>query len=150
MPIDAKATIAAMEKMKAAMDVEVRFISKNIAATIQKNARATTPMGREGNSTNPPGELAASIIIDGPHFLNRHTTFTQVGPTTIYGRQRELGGPLVPKRAAYMRFVIDTQVFYKTFVNQKDNPYLYRGLMASEGEIGTIVNKGVAKILLLP
>ena len=150
MPIDAKATIAAMEKMKAAMDVEVRFISKNIAATIQKNARATTPIGREGNSTNPPGELAASIIIDGPHFLNRHTTFTQVGPTTIYGRQRELGGELVPKNWPYMKFTIDTRVFRKVHIDQKDDPYLYRGLMASEGKIGTIVNKGVAKILLLP
>lgn len=150
MDIEVNATIIAMEELKIRMDVGIRTLSNRIAETVQKNARRQAPKGRVGNSTNPPGDLAASIIIDGPHYLNMNKVLTQVGPTVKYGRLRELGGVLVPKDYQFMHFFIDKREFFMKRVEQKDNPYLERGLQMSYSKMISQTRSTVRDVLRIP
>lgn len=47
-----------------------------------------------------------------------------IGPSVNYGAQVEFGGDIVPKRARFLRFVIDGQVIYTRHVHQEPRPYL--------------------------
>ena len=149
MAIEVDATIIGIEQLKAHMDLGLAILSNKIAVTVQRNARKETPVGTIGNSTNPPGDLAASIIVDGPHYLGPHTTFAEVGPTTIYGRQRELGGDIVPINAPYLVFSIFDEWIKTVHVFQKDDPYLYRGLLVSKPKILSLTRSTIARVLLL-
>jgi hypothetical protein len=68
-----------------------------------------------------------------------------VGPTVIYGRQRELGGDIYPKNVAALKFTRFGVVWYRTHVYQKPNPYMSRAELTSMSAIETLVIDRIAK-----
>lgn len=102
---DAAAAIAGLEALKARVSDATRQSAADALHMFQAAGMAHAPVGVSGNSTNAPGDLRRSIIVEGPHTSGPDVWSGQVGPTTVYGRQRELGGPIFPKNALALRFV---------------------------------------------
>jgi hypothetical protein len=124
--VDVGKTILGMDALGARIHNATRTITDKGAHLIQAASRSYAPIGTPGNSTNAPGDLARSIIVDGP--FKTGTGYTaSIGPTVIYGRQRALGGYLVPKVAPAMAFSIYGQTFVRTLVYQKDQPFMHPG-----------------------
>ena len=82
------------------------------------------PVGVFGNSTNTPGDLRRSIEVEGPEQIADHSWLARVGPTVIYGRQRELGGPIFPQAARVLRFEKFGEVVFTQSVFQFPRPYM--------------------------
>lgn len=113
------------------------------ANIVQMYSRQEAPKGVEGNTTNPPGDLAASIVIDGPHTYG-DIVVAEVGPTVIYGRQRELGGDIYPTNKPELVFTKWGKVYHSLHVYQHPNPYMARALVISHPMIEAAVDKEVA------
>ena len=123
MPVDAGATIAGLEALRWRMDEAVRRSVAAAAHLIQGDAMRKAPVGTPGNSTNTPGDLGRSIDVQGP--LGGDGRYeARVGPTVIYGRQRELGGDIYPVMASALRFRRFGEVVYRARVHQEPEPYL--------------------------
>ena len=141
-------TIAALTEMKQNVNKANRqFVGKS-AEALRDLARAYAPIGNPGNSTAPPGKLAESItwsysqqIFDWRTAVNfRHepsigmpnsgTALALVGPTAIYGRQRELGGDIYPHTSRskngklYLKFRRYEKFITTDHVYQHPQPYL--------------------------
>ena len=81
------------------------------------------PVGVTGNSTNAPGDLRRSIVVEGP--AGGDGIYSgKVGPTVIYGRQRELGGDIYPVHARALVFTKFGTVYTVQRVYQKPEPFL--------------------------
>lgn len=106
MPIDVAKTIAGLDILSARVDEAVHEAVSEALALVQHLGQVNAPVGVPGNSTNPPGDLAASIFVTGPTGSGGIYSGL-VGPTTVYGRQRELGGDIYPGRFARSIGAID-------------------------------------------
>jgi hypothetical protein len=135
MPIDVRAAQAALDRLIAVLPGSAAEVSSKMAHEAQVAARA--------GLTNPTGPLAESIRTEGPDQIGAMAYRTKVGPTLIYGRQRELGGPIDPVNASmltahfrapgywmwdYGRGLEDVFTFH---VNQFGQHYLKRGVEIS-------------------
>jgi hypothetical protein len=116
-------TIAGLDVLAKRVDNATRQSVADVLERFQGAGRLLAPKGTIGNTTNAPGDLARSILVEGP-FGADGAFEGQVGPTVIYGRQRELGGPIFVKRAKQLRFVKFGTVYYRHAVFQKPEPYL--------------------------
>jgi len=101
--VDIGATMAGLDALLKRVDNGVAAAVADGLHLLQLVGAANAPVGTPGNSTNPPGDLARSIDVEGPHGADG-VYEGEVGPTTIYGRQRELGGDIYPKRARALHF----------------------------------------------
>ena len=121
-------------------------ITKRALETIQTAARGFAPIGTPGNTTAPPGFLKASIDVSGPRGADG-LYGGEVGPTTVYGRQRELGGHIYPKRAKHLRFTKFGVTVYTDHVYQHPQPYLKPGRTSSLVPIDVMTREQIAKTL---
>jgi hypothetical protein len=88
MPVDDSAAQKALDELTIALTAASAAITKEGAEVVQSAARF--------NLTDAIGPLAQSIMITGPDRIALSAYQTEVGPTLVYGRQRELGGPIDP------------------------------------------------------
>lgn len=155
------ATVAAMEALKARVSAATRQSVADALHLFQAAGMAHAPVGVSGNSTNAPGDLRRSIIVDGPAPVGAGVWEGQVGPTVVYGRQRELGGAIVPKTASALRFtkfgttfVVGPTVIPGGFGNivysnrpgvyQHPRPYMLPGYMEVKPELPAMVDANIA------
>lgn len=89
MAIDDRAAQDALDRLLASLLPSAAQVSSEMADAAQHAAQA--------NLEDPLGPLAESIRKEGPDQIGTYTYRTRVGPTLIYGRQRELGGPIDQK-----------------------------------------------------
>ena len=122
--MSADATNAALSALVTRIDLATQQICADAAHLFEAAGKKNAPVGVSGNSTNAPGDLRRSIIVDGPHALGVHVYTAQVGPTTIYGRQRELGGDIYPVRARSLAFTKFGNFVLTGHVYQKPEPYM--------------------------
>ena len=126
MGIDVSGTIAGLDLLAKRVDQATRQIVADVAHLFQAAGIDEAPVGVSGNSTNAPGDLRRSIDVQGP--TGRDGIYEAlVGPTVVYGRQRELGGAIYPVTATFLRFEKFGVVYYRTRVFQEANPYMKRG-----------------------
>lgn len=105
MPIDVSRTLAGLDALTLRInDATLQSVADSLHL-FQASGMLHAPIGRPGNSTNAPGDLARSIDVEGP--VGGDGVYAgQVGPTVIYGRLRELGGDIY-KDDGYMHFFTD-------------------------------------------
>ena len=89
MPIDDAAAQAALDKLITNVTQANLQIAREGAFAVKGAAQVDAP--------KLDGDLAASIVVTGPYPVNAFTAEAKTGPTVVYGRQRELGGPIDPK-----------------------------------------------------
>ena len=126
MTADVKACVAGLERLSKNMDATMRRITDKALGDVQAGGRTFAPIGTPGNTTAPPGTLKESILTQGPRGADGLYT-GEVGPTMIYGRQRELGGHIYPKRAKHLRFTKFGETVYTLHVYQRGQFYTKRG-----------------------
>jgi hypothetical protein len=88
MPVDDRAAQAALDELIIACTAASAGIVQEGAEDVQRASRL--------NLKDAVGELAMSITITGPDPIGAAAYEAEIGPTAIYGRQRELGGPIDP------------------------------------------------------
>jgi len=123
--IEVSATIAGLEVLGQRVDEAVRQSVEDALHLFQAAGAREAPIGVEGNSTNAPGDLARSFDVEGPYGGDGIWS-GRVGPTMIYSRQRELGGPIVPVRARVLHFTVFGDEVFTPRVYQFPNPYTKR------------------------
>jgi hypothetical protein len=143
---DVKACVAGLERLSKDMNRTMFRITGKALDIVQTAGRSFAPIGTPGNTTAPPGTLKESILTQGPRGADGLYT-GEVGPTTIYGRQRELGGHIYPKRAKALRFVKFGDVVYTTHVYQKPEPFMKPGRAASLKPIRDMAVEQVSKTI---
>jgi hypothetical protein len=124
---DVEETIAALDALALRVRGATRDTVADAAHLIQASSMGFAPVGTAGNSTNMPGDLRRSITVDGPVETGDDSWEAQVGPTVVYGRQRELGGAIYPQSASRLRFEKFGHVYYRWRVYQLPHPYLKPG-----------------------
>lgn len=144
---DVAQTIAGIDALIAALDDATRQITADAAHIIQAKSMKEAPVGVAGNSTNMPGDLRRSIMVTGPHGGDG-VYEALVGPTVVYGRQRELGGAIYPVVARFLRFTKFGHVYYRRRVYQEPNPYMLRGEMGSLAAIEAMARARVAEVVV--
>lgn len=99
------------------------------------------------------GPLAESIRTEGPDRIGTYAYRTKAGPTLVYGRQRELGGPIEPVNSdlltAHYRspgywtwdFGRGEEDVFSLHVDQFGQHYLRRGVVAGMPEFVRISRK---------
>lgn len=137
--MDVDATIAGLDALASRLRDTTRQVTADAAHLIQAQSMGFAPVGVAGNSTNTPGDLRRSILVDGPHQVSDDSWLAHVGPTTVYGRQRELGGDIYPQRARVLRFEKFGETVFASHVYQKPEPYMKPGLAAARPEITAVV-----------
>jgi hypothetical protein len=106
MPVEVAGTIAGLRALAQRIDQATQAIAADAIHLYQLAGIANAPVGDyPDNSTNPPGDLARSIDVQGPRGA-QGIYEAEVGPTIIYGRQRELGGTIFGH--PYLAFFSDT------------------------------------------
>lgn len=88
MPIDVHATQAALDEMLATLPQATARVSREMGEQVRGAAMHELK--------DPIGPLAESILVTGPDLTGAYRYRTRTGPTLVYGRQRELGGHIVP------------------------------------------------------
>jgi hypothetical protein len=129
--IDASATIAALTVLSGRFEADAKQVTEMALEQVRNLGALWAPAGIPGNSTNAPGDLKRSIDIS-PIVRIREGEYTgRVGPTVIYGRQRELGGHIYPRRARVLHFWKFGQEVYTHHVYQPPHPYMKPGRAAA-------------------
>jgi hypothetical protein len=124
---DVEATVVGLDALAARVSAATGDTVADALHLIQAAAMNLAPVGTVGNSTNMPGDLRRSIAVEGPVETGEHSWAGRVGPTTVYGRQRELGGPIYPVLARRLRFEKFGAVYFRSRVYQHPHPYLKPG-----------------------
>ncbi len=127
MAIDIAETLAALDALNTRTNEAMRQSVADGLHLIQATAMAKAPRGTPGNSTNLPGDLARSIEVTGPRGRGARGLYVGwVGPTTVYGRLRELGSGngIFPVRARMLHFFKFGEEVFTYSVHQKAEPYL--------------------------
>jgi hypothetical protein len=101
-PIRVAGTIAGLDALSLRVDAATLQSTADALHLFQAAGMLRAPVGTPGNTTNAPGDLARSIDVEGPEG-GEGVYEGRVGPTVIYGRQRELGGA-IDKLDGYMKF----------------------------------------------
>lgn len=141
--IDVTETLAGFDVLTERINAATRGIVDDGLHLIQVKAMANAPVGVEGNSTNPPGDLSRSIEVDGPHGGDGLWE-GKVGPTIVYGRQRELGGPIFPVNVRSLHFWTFGEEVFTRRVYQKPEPYLGPAEQEMIPAIRAVANERIA------
>ena len=146
MSVDVARTLAGLDALLARMDLGVKQSIADAAHLIQAAAMEKAPVGTPGNSTNAPGDLARSIEVEGPTGGDGIYA-AELGPTVIYGRQRELGGEIYPQIASALHFFRFGEEIYTRHVHQEPEPYMLPALEENWVDIIPLVNARIAEVL---
>jgi len=132
--VDVAEAIAALGNVGSRIKGANRRTTRKVAELVQKFSREAAPVGKPGWSTNPPGDLRASILVDGPRWIGANRTMATVGPTVRsvdrgvnYGRIRELGGTIFPQAKPYLAWKTPTGFVKATIVHQEGAHYMQIG-----------------------
>jgi hypothetical protein len=145
---DTSATIAAIERLKARLGPTVIDIVQASLDEMGRAGRRYAPIGIPGNSTAPPGELRESIVQLVPVVESGGRAYGRVGPTTIYARQRELGGPIRPVFAKNLHFSIFGREIITRAVFQHGSHYMATAYVQSNSAIRRIRDERLTAAIL--
>jgi hypothetical protein len=124
--VDVAGTIAGLRALAQRIDQATQAIAADAIHLYQLAGIANAPVGDyPDNSTNPPGDLARSIDVQGPRGADGIYE-AEVGPTVIYGRQRELGGTIFAKSAGALHFFRYGDEIFTRSVTQVGSHYMLR------------------------
>lgn len=133
--------IAAIDALIARVDAATKASVSDGKNLIDVGAKALAPV--------KTGALRRSIIPTPTVPAGLHAYTARVGPTTVYGRQRELGGHIYPVRAKALRFLgKDGAVVYAMHVYQHPEPYLKPAAEAVRARFRAVVVKRMAAAIL--
>jgi hypothetical protein len=129
---DVSSTVAGLDALLDRVKKVVPDIVSELAGQVQGAARVFAPVGTPGASTNPPGDLAASIRVFGPVQTGPWSWGAFVTPTvrsrydftTNYGRIRELGGFIQAINQPYLKFQVFGHWVQVPAVDQMAHPYM--------------------------
>ena len=150
MPTDIAGTLAGLDAFAERVNDATRRTVAGAADIYKLHAALNAPVGDPENSTNPPGDLAASMIATEP-VGGGGTWASDVGPTvetvhpgpggTVfnYGRQREFGGLLWAKSSIYLTFKSFGMWHQRLFVYQEGSYYLTRAREEGSDEIDALI-----------
>ena len=98
------------------------------------------------------GTLRRSILPTPVARVSLHAYAARVGPTVVYGRQKELGGHIYPVRAKALRFFWERKgVFVVTkHVYQSPIPFMKPGTDLARGQARSIVVSHLRDAILTP
>ena len=90
------ALIGAFNRMMYEIDDATQAIVEDIGKDVQARARINAVKFKYDypEAPKPPGRLASSIIMQGPYGSGVGRYRAGVGPTAVYGKQREFGGEI--------------------------------------------------------
>lgn len=145
--IDVVGTIAGLDAMAARIEAATDELVGNALHMFQAAAMAAAPVGDPDNSTNAPGDLRRSIDVEGPHGADGIYA-GEVGPTVIYGRQRELGGDIYPVRAKALVFSRFGVTVFTRHVFQVGSHYMERAYNETIPGVKTMVDEKIAVALV--
>jgi phage gpG-like protein len=93
--------------------------------------RGAEAVGVHGRALAPrrTGRLASSIVV------TRVGDRALVGPTVVYGRIRELGGEILPRNHAHLKFIYHGKLIFAKRVMQGGTHYMQRALAMSGPDI---------------
>lgn len=94
MAIDVSAAQDALNRLLAILPAATARVSHAMAEEVTSGGKAQL--------TDPLGPLAESITITGPDQIAAYSYQTLTGPTLVYGRQRELGGEILPQERSIL------------------------------------------------
>lgn len=143
MPDDgAAAAAAAIDALIVRVQEATRRSVADEAALIEHAAKGFAPVDT--------GRLRASIIPTAVRPLTTSVYYALVGPTTVYGRQKELGGHIYPVRAEWLSFFWKRRgVHVRTkHVYQAPQPFLKPGVEAASGRFNDIILRRVGAAIL--
>jgi hypothetical protein len=109
-PIRVAGTIAGLDALSLRVDAATLQSTADALHLFQAAGMLRAPVGTPGNTTNAPGDLARSIDVEGPEG-GEGVYEGRVGPTVIYGRQREFGQHYPEQRYGGGDFVFTHHVF---------------------------------------
>lgn len=106
---------------------------------------------REAKTLAPvaTGRLRRSILPTPIARVSAYRWSGMVGPTTVYGRQKELGGHIYPVRARYLRFIArDGTLVFTHHVYQRPHPFLKPATVTVRSRFRGVVERRVAAAIL--
>ena len=123
MAVEVEDTIRGLDILNLRIDAAVKQTVADVLHMFQAAGMEKAPVGTPGNTTNAPGDLSRSIEVTGPDGSDGSYSGL-LGPTTVYGRQRELGGDIYPVHARRLRFEKFGEVIHTFHVYQHPEPYM--------------------------
>lgn len=140
MPVDASAAIAALDELMVLLDAATHDGVSEGADMVQRIARAGVPE----TSGRGSGQLAASIMVTGPGPTGAASYVAKVGPTTVYGRIREIGGAIPGRKGMthpFLRWEANGRVYYAREVHQHGAKYLLHAVETVRPQFPNIMVK---------
>lgn len=123
----------------AAIDALIERIRENTRQAVV-DAQIDVMTAAQRNAPVVTGTLRRSIIPDQPIEVEDEVWRGRVGPTVIYGRIRELGGHIYPKRVRFLRWYgPDGKPVFARHVYQHGRPYLRPAV----DEVGPLIREHV-------
>jgi hypothetical protein len=145
--VDVSKTILGIDALTVRMDLATEDIVADALRLFQLAGKAEAPVGTPGNTTNPPGDLARSISVSGP--IGGDGVYSgKVGPTTIYGRQRELGGAIRPVYASFLHFFRWGKEEFRFRVFQEGDHYMRRAYKETLPNVEIMAQERVARVIV--
>jgi hypothetical protein len=145
--VDVDATIEGLDRLSSRVDEATGQITEDALKLFQASGRVNAPIGTEGNTTNEPGDLKESIVVLGPYGIEGEYE-GEVGPTVIYGRQRELGGPIF-KFDGFMVFHWGARGWtYAHQVEQEGAHYMLKGYIQVRPSIPPLIEERLTAAIL--
>jgi hypothetical protein len=144
---DVAETIAALTVMQGRFEEAMKDTVAAVLEDLRVKGEYFAPVGVDGNATDPPGTLAASIIPT-PVTGGGGIYTGEVGPTTVYGRQRELGGPITPVYAEKLKFRIFGFRIETDYVYQRPQPYMKVARMTEDAAAIRITDEKMTAVIL--
>lgn len=116
----------------AALDALIHRIDSATKASVRDSIGAVESKAK-GLAHVKTGAMRRSILPTPVMPAGPHVFTAMVGPTVVYGRQKELGGHIFPVRARALRFLDrDGHVVFRSHVYQHPIPFLKPGFEATD------------------
>ena len=145
--IDVSATLAGLTALQGRLDDAMVATVSEILERVQDQAKANTAdFHYDYPEAKTPGELRDSIIVEGP--VGGSGVYRgAVGPTVVYGAQREFGGHIFATPGRLMKFSYRASIYYTPHVYQEEYQS-GRYLSPAGRKVGSQQALGVAEFYL--
>ena len=144
--IDVSATLSGLTELQSRLDDAMVASVSEILQRVQMQAKDNTADFRyDYPEVEHPGLLRDSIIIEGPAGADG-VYHGAVGPTVVYGAQREFGGPIF-KFDGLMKFAYQGHLWFAHQVYQEEYP-TGRYLSPAGRQVGNHEALGVTELYL--
>lgn len=142
MPDGAEAAAAAIDALIARIREATRRAVADETALVESAAKSFAPV--------MTGTLRRSILPTPTHPLAPSVFEALVGPTVVYGRQKELGGHIRPVRAPELVFfwLRQGRWVHTQHVYQHPQPFMKPGVEQASGRFGALIERRVGAAIL--